>query len=58
MFEDTTAQGQARVSLPASRMGSSPLLPFAWRKFYFGFFYFAYTPVLGRWAASGRCARQ
>jgi hypothetical protein len=58
MFEGTTAKGQDRVSLSANRVGSSLLLPSAWRSFYFGFYYFAYAPVLGRWAASGRCARQ
>ncbi len=58
MVEGTMAKTEGRVSLPADRMGSSLLLPGAWRNFYFGFYYFAYTPVLGRWAASGRCAQQ
>ena len=58
MVEGTTAKTEGRVSLPADRMGGSLLLPGAWRNFYFGFYYFVFTPVLGRWVASGRCAQQ
>ena len=43
MFDGTTAWSQARVSLPAGRLGRDLLLPFTWREFYFAFFYAKHT---------------
>ena len=54
MFEGTTVQNQALVSLPADSAGGSELLASARREYYFCFYLFAYPPVLGRWSALGR----
>ena len=58
MIEGTAVHGQSRVPLPASIAGRDLLLPSDPREFYFSFIYFAYSPVVNRWAALGRCARQ
>ena len=57
MFEAATARNQSFVALPANLVGEELLLPFAWREFYFGAFYFSFVPVLNRWAAPGRFAQ-
>lgn len=58
MFEAMTTGKQSCVVLPANMAREELLLPFAWREFYFGAFYFSYAPVLSRWAAPGRFAQQ
>jgi len=58
MIEGTAVQSQVRVPLPAGIAGRDLLLPSDLREFYFSFIYFAYSPVVDRWAALGRCARQ
>jgi hypothetical protein len=57
MIEGTAIQSRARVSLPVGIAGRDLLLPSDLHGFYFSFTYFSYTPVVGRWAALGRCAR-
>ena len=57
MFEAATAGKQSWFVLPANMAREELVLPFAWREFYFGSFYFGYAPVLSRWAAQGRFAQ-
>jgi hypothetical protein len=51
MFEGTMSHNPVRVSLPATCAGSEMLLPLAQREYYFGFYFFPYAPVVGRWSA-------
>jgi hypothetical protein len=51
MFEGTMSHNPVRVSLPATCAGSETLLLLAQREYYFGFYFFPYAPVVGRWSA-------
>jgi hypothetical protein len=51
-------QNLVGIALPVLILGSYTLLRLAWRKDFFGTYYFAYAPASGRRFAPGRVSRK
>ncbi len=58
MPSESTSHNWTMISLSDTASEKSVLLRLAWRKDYFGYFYYAYAPASGRCFASGRLFQQ